>query len=376
MKNNFSCEKCQDILFDYASDLLDKKSAASVLAHISTCSECKKKFDEINAMLSVMNSSEFIEIPDNFDSILHMNLVHESEKMRQNQTETWWRRIILSRNWKSIAPAALAFVLVVSVTSTGLYQHFKNESDEFDMRDGGNGTIKIEMSSPGATTIPDFELEIVPNGEKEKGARIFNDSAQNNNLKDNKNNEYIPPENNGDKPNNNEDNVQNKGDDLQGGNIETFASDTSTKTEGNVQDNGQQDNANAENIPALQSVDEFTGDTYSIPQPAFIEEDIPEASDSSETAMGENPTSGGGGASTGVSSPRVKDTICSVTVDDINSFLNGYGYSSLSDGETLTTITVSEDEFDGFKAYAKKAGAELSIEAEGNSGVVYITISE
>ena len=369
MKNNFSCEKCQDILFDYASDLLDKKSSAAVLTHISTCSDCKKKFDDINAMLNVMQSAEIFELPDNFDRVLHMNLVNTSEVMKEHSTEPWWRRFVLNRHWKSITSAALAFVLVVSVTSTGLYQHFKNESGEFNMSEDENGYIKTEISSPAITAVPDFEAEIIQNeAETASESRIINGAQQNNKAEDAENNEYISPEN---KVNNfaqNDVTGHDKNDRPQSGGVQTDAPDVSVQNEDNVKDNNQQDNINSASEPSAQADEEFMGGTYSIPKPASIEDAAePPLKDTQETA-----TSGAGGGN----SPRMVDTSCSVTVDDVNSFLIGYGFSPLNEGATRTTITISESEFENFMSYAKKTGAAISVDVEGNSGIVYITISE
>lgn len=150
-----TCDECRGLLYDYVSELTNPFKSRSVENHVSTCPSCKLELDDIKDMLSVMHNAETMSLPDGFKESLHSRLVGESvnvikEYNELNPAPAWLQdkfknafytakdkteEFIQNANWRVLAPAALSAVLVVGVTSTGIYQTMKSSDEMYDFSD-------------------------------------------------------------------------------------------------------------------------------------------------------------------------------------------------------------------------------------------------
>lgn len=150
-----TCDECRGLLYDYVSELTNPFKSRSVENHVSTCPSCKLELDDIKDMLSVMHNAETMSLPDGFKESLHSRLVGESVNVIKEYNELnpapaglqdkfknafytakdKTEEFIQNANWRVLAPAALSAVLVVGVTSTGIYQTMKSSDEMYDFSD-------------------------------------------------------------------------------------------------------------------------------------------------------------------------------------------------------------------------------------------------
>lgn len=150
-----TCDECRGLLYDYVSELTNPFKSRSVENHVSTCPSCKLELDDIKDMLSVMHNAEAMPLPDGFKESLHSRLVGESVNVIKEYNELnpapaglqdkfknafytakdKTEEFIQNANWRVLAPAALSAVLVVGVTSTGIYQTMKSSDEMYDFSD-------------------------------------------------------------------------------------------------------------------------------------------------------------------------------------------------------------------------------------------------
>lgn len=126
---DMDCQHCQELLFDYVSHLTNASQAKQIQAHLAHCPSCKKEYDEICAMLSVMEHASEPELPEGFHLSLHQKLVQAAEEMEQQKAHSltgWLRRMKNYGIWRVAAPALVCLVLVIGVFSSGLYDQWRN----------------------------------------------------------------------------------------------------------------------------------------------------------------------------------------------------------------------------------------------------------
>ncbi|MEE1014248.1 MAG: zf-HC2 domain-containing protein [Clostridia bacterium] len=123
------CQHCQDLLFDYVSHLTEDSQAKQIQTHLAHCPSCKKEYDEIRAMLSVMENAPEPELPEGFQLSLHQKLVQTAEEMEQQKAHSlagWLHRMKNYGIWQVAAPALVCLALVIGVFSSGLYDQWRN----------------------------------------------------------------------------------------------------------------------------------------------------------------------------------------------------------------------------------------------------------
>ena len=123
------CQHCQGLLFDYVSDLTEDRQAKQIQAHWAHCPSCKKEYDEICAMLSVMEHAPEPELPEGFQLSLHQKLVQVAEEIEQQKAHSltgWLQRMKNYGIWRVAAPALVCLALVFGVFSSGIYDQWRN----------------------------------------------------------------------------------------------------------------------------------------------------------------------------------------------------------------------------------------------------------
>ena len=70
-KSSISCDKYQDMIYNYFSDNLSEEQIEKLEDHISSCLLCKNEFEQIRALLSSAEQFEDQPLPVGFTTSLH-----------------------------------------------------------------------------------------------------------------------------------------------------------------------------------------------------------------------------------------------------------------------------------------------------------------
>jgi len=148
-QNNQACKGCREKLFDYVTDCTTSKETASVQAHLEHCDSCKKEYQEICEMLSVLHELPEAELPKGFQLSLHQKLVQAADEMQKAKERSflgWLRRVRAMGGWKVVAPALVCLVLVLGVYSGGVFDQWM-QADSVILSGGTQPAV--------STTVPE-----------------------------------------------------------------------------------------------------------------------------------------------------------------------------------------------------------------------------
>lgn len=126
-QNHQACKGCREKLFDYVTECTTSKETASIQAHLEHCDSCKKEYQEICEMLSVLHELPEAELPKGFQLRLHQKLVQAADEMQKEKECSflgWLRRVRTMGGWKVVAPALVCLVLVLGVYSGGVFDQW------------------------------------------------------------------------------------------------------------------------------------------------------------------------------------------------------------------------------------------------------------
>ena len=132
-KSSISCDKYQDMIYNYFSDNLSEEQIEKLEDHISSCLLCKNEFEQIRALLSSAEQFEDQPLPVGFTTSLHTKLIEASEEIqdrRAHRFKYFCKDFITDGKWKVAAPAVVAVALLVGVFSSGLFQDFIHTNDD------------------------------------------------------------------------------------------------------------------------------------------------------------------------------------------------------------------------------------------------------
>ncbi len=125
-KENALCKKCKGLLFDYVSDNTKQKQSQWIEEHLAHCPSCKKEYDEICLMLSVLGEESKVELPAGFQLSLHRKLVAATQEKKAENTGSWLHRLKDMQGMRTVVPALMCLVLVIGVFSSGFFAEWQN----------------------------------------------------------------------------------------------------------------------------------------------------------------------------------------------------------------------------------------------------------
>lgn len=131
-KSSISCDKYQDMIYDYFSDALSEEQIEKLENHISSCPTCRSEFEQLRTMLCSLEQFEDRPIPVGYTTSLHTKLLEASQEIqdrRAHRFKYFCKDFITDGKWKVAAPAVVAVALLVGVFSTGLFQDFIHTDD-------------------------------------------------------------------------------------------------------------------------------------------------------------------------------------------------------------------------------------------------------
>ncbi|HPU41407.1 MAG TPA: zf-HC2 domain-containing protein [Acetivibrio clariflavus] len=108
MKN---CEEILELLSLYIDNELDDATAKAVEKHIELCSSCKTELEQLREIIKMCNELDEVELPEDFNEVLHEKLKLEQKNMNEN------KKIIYMRNslMRTVASVAAIFILIFAV---------------------------------------------------------------------------------------------------------------------------------------------------------------------------------------------------------------------------------------------------------------------
>jgi len=102
-------DEIREQIYIYVDGELDEAQRAEFEEHINSCVDCRNELDEIKNIISMCNSIEEEELPDNFREELHSKLLAvKEENMRKNKVVA-----LRNRYTKIISAVAACFLIVV-----------------------------------------------------------------------------------------------------------------------------------------------------------------------------------------------------------------------------------------------------------------------
>ncbi|HHV98106.1 MAG TPA: hypothetical protein GXX36_00800 [Clostridiaceae bacterium] len=153
------CDEIRELIYIYVDGELDEAQRAEFEEHINSCADCRNELDEIKSIISMCNSIEEEELPDNFREELHSKLLAvKEENMRKNKVVTLRNRYI------RIISAVAACLLIVVLARGFLYDSFFPKYGQKDMDKTGSARENA--------------------GTLDEGAEIYGFSAENNDAAD------------------------------------------------------------------------------------------------------------------------------------------------------------------------------------------------
>lgn len=169
-KENTSCKKCKHLLFDYVSDNTKEPQSQWLNEHLAHCPSCQKEYEEICLMLSVLQEEPKAELPAGFQLSLHQKLVDAAQEKENQKAKSWIERIKEMPGMRTVAPALVCLVLVLSVFTSGLFEDWKR-ADSVLVNEPKQAPVETQI--PTQTTVPTApEKQIAPKQEIQKPVEV------------------------------------------------------------------------------------------------------------------------------------------------------------------------------------------------------------
>ncbi|NLL05990.1 MAG: zf-HC2 domain-containing protein [Clostridiaceae bacterium] len=144
------CEEILELLSLYIDNELDDETSKLVKKHVELCSLCKDELEQLQQIVKICNDMDEVELPDNFNEVLHQKLKLESRKMEED------KKIVVKRNriMKTITSVAAIFIVIFAVRGFMNIIQFgmsftMNKADVFDV-----------MSNEGAKNSRDYGSDL------------------------------------------------------------------------------------------------------------------------------------------------------------------------------------------------------------------------
>ena len=369
MQSN-GCEKYRELLFDYASDMLDDAESKELEMHINSCPECSGELTEIKAMLAAAAQIEEEKPSSELKNRISASLAEESRRIRQR------RRIIFGRTAAAAVSFAACAALAVGIYSGGIYDKFVKNDDSVlteSVKTSGNADINASGDKNNAPSDTDANTDVVKEERQERqtdtsaGVNTPKNQSDNNSLPSSSNSERVSPS-------------------KSGGDTESKKSDVSAAESKNNTENTNRD-AEADKINDGSSE---IGANYAAPQSEDEQAEKRTVDSAYASASGgaslnrrsadytsdvyamdgaDNGASASASAAKAASAP----VSCTVVCDNPTEFAKRFGVSE--SGDTIS-FDISVDMWQSIVGYAADCGAELSAEyGENLKGIISVTVT-
>ncbi len=375
MQSN-GCEKYRELLFDYASDMLDDAESKELEMHINSCPECSGELTEIKAMLAAAAQIEEEKPSSELKNRISASLAEESRRIMQR------RRIIFGRTAAAAVSVAACAALAVGIYSGGIYDKFVKNDDSVltdSVKTSGNADINASGDKNNALSDTDANTDVVKEERQEgqtdtsAGVNTPKNQSDNNSLPSSSNSERVSPSKSGGNTESKESNESN----------ESNASAAKSK---NDTENTKRD-AEADKIKDSSSED---GANYAAPQSEDEQAEKRAADSAYASASGGaslnrrsadytsdvyamDGADNGASASASAAKAASEPVSCTVVCDNPTEFAKRFGVSE--SGDTIS-FDISVDMWQSIVGYAADCGAELSAEyGENLKGIISVTVT-
>jgi len=147
-----NCLEIQELLSDYIDGLLPKDMISLVNEHLSDCSICRNEYEKLQSILQECRKIEPVNLPPNFQAVLHESLVRERNK-----------RLLWKRSVKGMVGTAAALLILFSAFQLSYLVDGGNE------KSSQHASPEIFQASPAEYSIQ----ADVEDGETQENAELF-----------------------------------------------------------------------------------------------------------------------------------------------------------------------------------------------------------
>ncbi len=196
---NKDCQSCRTQLWEFAAQEMEPEQETWMQQHLKGCLFCRKEYEKVQQILTVMHAEKEPELSETFAETLHLKLMETAEEMaaaKQNSFKEKLRRRLAPSFWKTmpegfgkapmqqrsqqfwhwsgfkiVTPALICMIISVGIFSTGLYQQWMGAGDILQADPVSPNTQQMDSVREGqGTTNPDSAAtaKIVADGMEEK----------------------------------------------------------------------------------------------------------------------------------------------------------------------------------------------------------------
>ena len=162
------CNKIRKMLSLYIDKMLDDNLQKEVEEHISACNLCKKRYDDIKDMTTLLNEAEMVPVPESFEFRMKKALQQERAKLSGEKNIA----VPAKKNNKLRMLTSIAAIFAVGVISFGLYQDIIG--DQPDQLDGVTDQLSQDRA---LTDQPESDLYKSNKNEGDKEIENLENSA-------------------------------------------------------------------------------------------------------------------------------------------------------------------------------------------------------
>jgi len=140
------CEEILELLSLYIDNELDNDTARSVKEHIDSCSSCKTEMDQLVEIINVCNRTDEVELPDDFNDVLHQKLKLEKKNIEDNKKTIVLRNRIL----KTVTSVAAIFIVIFALRGLMNIETFDNGKSvgKYSIKeDTKDGTMSVQREA-------------------------------------------------------------------------------------------------------------------------------------------------------------------------------------------------------------------------------------
>ena len=372
MQSN-GCEKYRELLFDYASDMLDDAESKELEMHINSCPECSGELTEIKAMLAAAAQIEEEKPSSELKNRISASLAEESRRIMQR------RRIIFGRTAAAAVSFAACAALAVGIYSGGIYDKFVKNDDSVltdSVKTSGNADINASGDKNNAPSDTDANTDVVKEERQEgqtdtsAGVNTPKNQSDNNSLPSSSNSERVLPSKSGGNTESKESNESNAS-------AAKSKNDTeNTKRDAEADKIKDSSSENGANYAAPQSEDEQTERRAADSAYASASGGASlnrRSADYTSDVYAMDGADNGASASASAAKAASEPVSCTVVGDNPTEFAKRFGVSE--SGDTIS-FDISLDMWQSIVGYAADCGAELSAEyGENLKGIISVTVT-
>lgn len=375
MQSN-GCEKYRELLFDYASDMLDDAESKELEMHINSCPECSGELTEIKAMLAAAAQIEEEKPSSELKNRISASLAEESRRIMQR------RRIIFGRTAAAAVSFAACAALAVGIYSGGIYDKFVKNDDSVltdSVKTSGNADINASGDKNNAPSDTDANTDVVKEERQEgqtdtsAGVNTPKNQSDNNSLSSSSNSERVSPSKSG---GNTESKESNESNESNASAAESKNDTENTKRDAEADKIKDSSSENGANYAAPQSEDEQTEKRAADSAYASASGGASlnrRSADYTSDVYAMDGADNGASASVSAAKAASEPVSCTVVCDNPTEFAKRFGVSE--SGDTIS-FDISLDMWQSIVGYAADCGAELSAEyGENLKGIISVTVT-